>query len=406
LNASSGNFEGYMTVAAGSMKFGADVSGTNDGLYINANNYWYSNGNFKVGDGTSYVAWNGSTMEVKGSITVTGGDAATQTYATTAASSSAATALTSANNYTSLVDAKVFTDSSGKLAVTPTPSGAGLYLGSTYMGYYDGGAWKTYMANNGNFYLTGTNGYLTWNAATDTLSIKGEVTATSGTIGGWLIGANSISRTIGSRSTTLDASTGFLTFGGDAKIVFDTGGSGIIDFLGSGGIQMLSTSLGILAIRGGVGYGAGNRASMAYGTTEALYAEHSTYSGWAGYFVGQVACTGNITAYYSDERLKTKISNIPNALDKIQKLNGFYYTNNDLAKTFGYTEDKIQIGVSAQEVKEVFPEIVLLAPFDSRTGVSKSGENYLTVDYTKLVPVLIEAIKELKAEIEELKRNK
>jgi hypothetical protein len=37
---------------------------------------------------------------------------------------------------------------------------------------------------------------------------------------------------------------------------------------------------------------------------------------------------------------------------------------------------------------------------------SKSGENYLTIDYSKLVPVLVEAIKELKAEIEELKKNK
>ena len=233
-----------------------------------------------------------------------------------------------------------------------------------------------------------------------TLTTSG-ISTTSGTIGGWSISSTSISKTIGSRSTTLDASTGFLTFGGDAKIVFNTGSSGVIDFLGSGGIQMYATSLGVGVTRSDNGH----RANLCVGTTECIYTDWNG-SGWAGYFVGPIASTGNITAYYSDERLKTKISNIPNSLDKIQKLNGFYYTNNDLAKTFGYTNDKIQIGVSAQEVKRVFPEIVSLAPFDSRSGVSESGEDYLTVDYTKLVPVLIEAIKELKAEIEELKRNK
>ena len=178
------------------------------------------------------------------------------------------------------------------------------------------------------------------------------------------------------------------------------GGNGRIDFSGGGGIQMYSTTLGIGVTRSDNGH----RGNLCVGTTECVYADYNG-SGWAGYFVGPVAATGNIYAYYSDERLKTKISNISNALDKIQQLNGFYYTNNDLAKTFGYKEEDTQIGVSAQEVKEVFPEIVSLAPFDSRSGKSESGENYLTVDYTKLVPVLIEAIKELKVEIEELKNR-
>jgi hypothetical protein len=132
---------------------------------------------------------------------------------------------------------------------------------------------------------------------------------------------------------------------------------------------------------------------------------------------GAITATGNITAYYSDERLKTKLGNITNAIDKISQLNGFYYTNNELANSFGYTDDKTQLGLSAQEVQNVFPNIVSLAPFDMKVYLpnetktdtppeSKSGENYLTIDYSKLVPVLVEAIKELKAEIEELKRNK
>ncbi len=56
------------------------------------------------------------------------------------------------------------------------------------------------------------------------------------------------------------------------------------------------------------------------------------------------------------------------------------------------------------------PEVVTLAPFDTSNiegiSVSKSGKNYLTVDYERLVPVLIECIKELKKEIDILKSHK
>ena len=68
----------------------------------------------------------------------------------------------------------------------------------------------------------------------------------------------------------------------------------------------------------------------------------------------------------------------------------------------------MQVGVSAQSVKEVLPEIVSLAPFDTNaeTKESKSGKDYMTVDYAKLTPLLIEAIKELKVEIKKLKVSK
>ncbi|WP_428232477.1 tail fiber domain-containing protein [Flavobacterium sp.] len=120
-----------------------------------------------------------------------------------------------------------------------------------------------------------------------------------------------------------------------------------------------------------------------------------------------IMATGDVIAYYSDERLKTNKGSIPNALDKVKKLNGFYYQNNDLAKSFGYKSDDLQLGLSAQEVQAVLPEIVTRAPFDREiledgTEVSKSGENYLTLNYAKVVPLLIEAIKEQQLQIDNL----
>jgi hypothetical protein len=108
---------------------------------------------------------------------------------------------------------------------------------------------------------------------------------------------------------------------------------------------------------------------------------------------GEIRATNNVTAYYSDMRFKDKIGNIDNALAKVQTLDGFYYEANELAQSFGY-EKKREVGVSAQQVQAIMPEVVAPAPID---------ENYLTVRYERLVPLLIEAIKELKAEIDLLK---
>jgi hypothetical protein len=107
---------------------------------------------------------------------------------------------------------------------------------------------------------------------------------------------------------------------------------------------------------------------------------------------GEIRATNNVTAYYSDDRLKTKLGNIEGALDLVGRLNGFYYEANQTAVDLGY-EVKREVGVSAQEVEAIMPEIVAPAPIDDR---------YLTVRYERLAPLLIEAIKELKDKVESL----
>ena len=119
---------------------------------------------------------------------------------------------------------------------------------------------------------------------------------------------------------------------------------------------------------------------------------------------GQLLCTNSITAFYSDGRLKTRVGKIENALDKIDELAGFLYKHNDIAKSHGYTDDLVYVGLDANAVHRVQPEATAIAPFDrDENGLSKSGENYLTVMYEKLVPLLVEGIKELRQEINQLK---
>jgi len=114
---------------------------------------------------------------------------------------------------------------------------------------------------------------------------------------------------------------------------------------------------------------------------------------------GEIRATATITAYYSDARLKDFAGTIPNALDKVMALNGYYFTENAKAKELGYNNDHRQVGVSAQEVEAVLPEVVVGAPINGNFP----GADYKTVHYEKLVPLLIEAIKEQQKQIEELK---
>lgn len=99
---------------------------------------------------------------------------------------------------------------------------------------------------------------------------------------------------------------------------------------------------------------------------------------------GAFTASGNVTAF-SDRRLKDNLEIIPDALDKVNQLNGYTYTRNDM-------DDDASAGVVAQEVQEVLPEAV------------KDGE-YLSVNDAAITGLLIEAIKELKAEVADLKRR-
>ena len=110
---------------------------------------------------------------------------------------------------------------------------------------------------------------------------------------------------------------------------------------------------------------------------------------------GEIRATNNVTAYYSDDRLKNNLGNIPDSLNKVLSLNGFYFEANETAQNLGYTKQK-EVGVSAQQVQAILPEIIAPAPIDPI---------YMTVRYEKLIPLLIEAIKEQNSMIVDLQQR-
>lgn len=126
----------------------------------------------------------------------------------------------------------------------------------------------------------------------------------------------------------------------------------------------------------------------------------------AGATAGSIRATNEITAYYSDKRLKENIKPIGDALNKVLQLHGVTYNANAVAGSLGYTDTTEQVGLLAQDVQAVLPQVVVPAPFDITVKdgkeVSKSGEDYLTVKYEKIVALLVEAIKELNDKVESL----
>ena len=139
----------------------------------------------------------------------------------------------------------------------------------------------------------------------------------------------------------------------------------------------------------------GNYAGVLPTTAYGVYIADAVTS----YFGGTIRSAGDVVAYYSDERLKDFHGTIPNAMDKVKQLNGYYFTENQLAKDLGYNNDSTQVGVSAQEVEAVLPEIVKEAAINT-----EKGTDYKTVQYEKLTALLIEAVKEQQTEIDELKK--
>lgn len=114
---------------------------------------------------------------------------------------------------------------------------------------------------------------------------------------------------------------------------------------------------------------------------------------------GDLHVDGDVIAYsatISDQRLKDNVETIEDALNKVTDLRGVTYTWNAGSRT-----GKSDMGVIAQEVESIIPEIV----HDKKMALV-DGETYKTVDYEKLTALLIEAVKELKAEVDALKASK
>jgi hypothetical protein len=253
---------------------------------------------------------------------------------------------------------------------------------------------------------------LTVSGAVTAASFAGAGTGLTGTASSLTAGAATTATTATNQSggtvnaTTVTAS-GAITSGGNSgfnNATYSSGARNPIWYFGN------ASTYGISYFQGTAGIGSADTIGIhpngqASGATLGI-STGGVYSIVPLSVTGAITATTTVTAYYSDERLKTKISKIENALDKVDQLTGFLYVENDLARELGFNNTTQQVALSAQAVQRIQPEAVALAPFDRDAhGNSKSGENYLTVQYERLVPLLVEAIKELRQEVNTIKKQ-
>jgi hypothetical protein len=107
---------------------------------------------------------------------------------------------------------------------------------------------------------------------------------------------------------------------------------------------------------------------------------------------GSLNVRGDITAFaLSDQRLKQDVEPISQALDKVRQLQGITFKWNMLAEDKNH--DRRDVGLLAQQVQSVLPEVV-----------TQRDNGYLAIQYEKLVPLLVEAIKELSNQLDQLRQ--
>jgi len=143
--------------------------------------------------------------------------------------------------------------------------------------------------------------------------------------------------------------------------------------------------------------GSNNRVLTATGT-DAMNAEaNMTFDGSTLAVTGAITATGDITAFFtSDETLKTNIENIKNPMNKVMELNGVYYDWTQEAKDkHSHLGDDREVGVIAQQVEKVLPEMV---------GTRDDGTK--AVRYERMCALLIECVKDLQNQVNELKGAK
>ncbi len=298
------------------------------------------------------------------------------------------------------------------------------YQHSLYWASWDGSTWSTKarLTNDGEFILKGTSlaydfgderGQLcissTDHASNNNyavLQLQGHSNANSVGTGGiyFYDHSNNVAIIQADRATGTTSSN---------LLFYTNAGSGVTERMrikstgnvaigGTGGYQKLSVEGGHIYMSTGyqITWSNGNAtiANSGYELRFSTYSGSSVIERMRIESDGDVHCDADVIAYSntigSDRRLKKNIEDISYGLNDVLKLRGveFDWNRKDYAK-------KHDVGFIAQEVREVIPELV------KRTSGLNDKGSFLTVDYAKLVPVLVESIKELKKEIEDLKNG-
>jgi len=312
----------------------------------------------------------------------------------------------------------------GYAILAKTASANGNAIRGLGTGYNGSGVWGS-GSGNGPYatgvYGDGGNGRGVWGVS-NTVGVYGEA-STSGSAG---------VKGVATGTTIFTAGYGVYGEGGSAGVYgtsSSTGiwGNGSTGVLGTGG-----TGVAGEGYNGVSGHGIGESGSGVYGYSDDTYTYgvqgySNAYGGigiygisdspdaLAGFFYGDVVITGSCSGCtVSDEKLKKNVRDLKGSLTRVLALRPkAYEMKNEEYKGKMILGNGTQIGLIAQELEKVVPEVVhsvkapaILTPEERKNAVKKSPEVVKAVNYSALVPLLIAAIQEQQAEIEALKAGR
>ena len=243
-----------------------------------------------------------------------------------------------------------------------------------------------------NIGASGGNANISINGTSNVVVVSSSGITTTGLT---VSNATGVVNFITTANVSLGAVANLKISGGTNGYVLQTDGAGNLAWVvqsGGGGLAYISngtSSVTVVSSGGNVTTSVGGTSNVVVATTTGISVTGNVSAG-NGYF------TGNVFSSYSDVRLKTILGTIEHPTVKVGQIETFYYEPNELAVSLGVSPGYRQVGVSAQSVQRVVPEAVAPSPID---------QNYLTVQYERLVPLLIEAVKELTTEVEQLKKH-
>ena len=424
------------------------------GVLAGSSNFVHDGTNVGIGTSTP-----GSRLDVKGTLRLSGSTsgyvglapaaAAGSTTYTLPASDGSSGQFLSTNGSGTLswtgVSTGVTSFSAGTTGFTPSTSTAGAVTLAGTLNVANGGTGLTATPTNGQIDIGNGTGFtrttLTAGSGVSISNGSGSVTISATGLGGTVTSVTGTGSVNGITLTGTVTSSGNITLGGTLSGVSLTsqvsgtlpvanGGTGATDAAtartnlsvpstsgsGASGTWGISISGNAATVTNGIttsnigsyaptltGGGAsgtwginisGNAATATSATTATTATTANALNASNSYSVASLTASGNITAY-SDDRLKTRIGYIDQALNKVMSLKGIYYVPNDAGISVGLPEQK-QVGLSAQDVRAVMPEAVFPAPNNSE---------YMTLDYARLVPLLVEAIKEQQILIDALSKK-
>lgn len=183
-----------------------------------------------------------------------------------------------------------------------------------------------------------------------------------------------------------------------------SGGGVIGDDLGYSGIKMYDATNGNMTIFNKRNHSSYGHIYLATGATPTV--RLTINNSGVVHASSSITSAGEVTSYSSDMRLKKHVRQLTGSLEAVKAMRGVSYDWRAKVSDLGFNpSSKHDIGFIAQELQGILPEAVTFAPFDRNDdGTSKSGNDYLTVKPEKIIPVLVEAIKELSARVDKLSK--